>query len=630
MNTEEIRQKIEQLVSQNEAPGAQRLLGELLRAEPTTSAASFVVRQYDELRPQLNLLPYRMAILRSFTVEPVVPLLRAAAFEAGIDLTVYLSDFNAYVQEIIDPGSSLYQFAPDSILLAVQSRDLVPALWSGFSSLSPEDVRHTVEQAVAHLRQWMQTLRRNTQAHLIVHNFEQPPFPGAGLLDSQSRAGQSAAIEQINCELQTLCVAQTNTYVLDYNALVARHGSLSWHDERKWLTVRLPLASQHLNDLAREWLKFLHPLTGKVAKVLVVDLDNTLWKGVIGEDGMAGIQLGVEYPGAAFQELQRALLDLHARGILLTICSKNNHDDAIEAIEKHPGMLLRPSHFAAMRINWGDKSQNMREIAAELNLGTDALAFLDDNPMERQQVRVDLPEVWVIELPKDPMDFARTVREYPVFERLALSREDQERGAMYQAQRKRQELQKSASSREDFYRSLQQEANIAPMTRATLPRIAQLINKTNQFNLTTRRYSEQQLVEMTASPDCNCFSIQVRDRFGDNGLVGVALTRLDHSGNDRICEIDTLLLSCRIIGRTIETAFLWFLAEHARSRSARHLQGWFLPTKKNAPARDFYASHGMEKKEENDRGTLWTLDLSASHLTCPDWVRLRIEPGESK
>jgi len=268
MNTEEIRQKIEQLVSQNQAAGAQRLLGELLRAEPTASAASFVVRQYEELRPQLKLLPHRIAILRSFTVEPVVPLLRAAAFESGIDLTVHLSDFNAYVQEIVDPGSALYRFAPDSVVLAVQSRDLVPALWSGFPLLSPEDVRHTVEQATAHLRQWVQTLRLNTRAHLIVHSFEQPPFPAAGLLDAQAPAGQRAALEQINCALQTLCAAQTNTYVLDYSALVARHGSLGWHDERKWLTVRLPVASQHLNDLAREWLRFLHPLTGKVAKVL--------------------------------------------------------------------------------------------------------------------------------------------------------------------------------------------------------------------------------------------------------------------------------------------------------------------------------------------------------------------------
>ncbi|PYX89681.1 MAG: hypothetical protein DMG68_04305, partial [Acidobacteria bacterium] len=194
---------------------------------------------------------------------------------------------------------------------------------------------------------------------------------------------------------------------------------------------------------AQEWLRFLHPLIGKVAKAVVVDLDNTLWGGIIGEDGMTGIKLGNEYPGAAFRDLQRALLDLHQRGILLAICSKNNRDDAMEALQNHPGMLLRPDHFACMRINWTDKAQNLREIAKELNIGVDSLAFLDDNPIERQQVRSHLPEVHVIELPHDPMQFARVVRQSPVFERLKLSAEDQQRGVMYQAQRERKHLEQN-------------------------------------------------------------------------------------------------------------------------------------------------------------------------------------------
>jgi FkbH-like protein len=626
MDTSQLRHEIEQAISRNETVGPQRLLGELWRAEATASNAAFVVHQYEKLRSGLDLVPHRMAILRSFTVEPIVPLLRAAAFHAGIDLTVQLSNFNAYVQEIIDPESHLYSFSPDSIFLAVQTRDIVPALWSQFFSLSPEDVRSTLDHTVAHLRQWIHTLRENGSANIVIHNFEQPPFASAGLLDARSELGQRAAIDEINRELRTLCNTHTNVHVLDYNALVARYGYENWHDERKWLTVRLPITSPHLNDLAREWLKFLHPLTGKVAKILALDLDNTLWGGIIGEDGMDGIRLGLEYPGAAFQDVQRALLELHARGILLAVCSKNNPDDAMEVIEKHPGMLLRPAHFAAMRINWKDKSQNLREIAAELNLGIDALAFLDDNPLEQQQVRTDLPEVHVIDPPKNPMDFARIVRECPWFERLALSREDQERGAMYHARRSRQELEKNAPSQEDFLRSLQQEVEIAPLSKATLPRIAQLINKTNQFNLTTRRYSDQQLLELTSSSDWKCFSIRVRDRFGDNGLVGAAITHCQ----GEVCEIDTFLLSCRIIGRTIETGFLWFLAEQARSSGARQLQGWFLPTKKNAPARDFYHCHGMQKKDENGHGSLWALDLSASHLACPDWIHVRVIQGEEK
>jgi FkbH-like protein len=383
------------------------------------------------------------------------------------------------------------------------------------------------------------------------------------------------------------------------------------------------MTAQNLNHLAGEWLRFLHPLSGKIAKACVVDLDNTMWGGIIGEDGMSGIKLGQEYPGASFRALQRALLDLHQRGILLAVCSKNNYDDAIVALQNHPGMLLKPSHFAAIRINWTEKAQNLREIAKELNIGIDALAFVDDNPIERQQVRSQVPEAHVLELPGDPMEFARAVRECPLFERLTLSAEDCQRGAMYQAQQEREQLAQTIASREDFLRSLQQEAEIAPLTKATLARIAQLTNKTNQFNLTTRRYNEQQLLDITAK-GCDCFSIRVRDRFGDNGIVGVTITR--HDGDN--CEIDTFLLSCRVIGRSVESAFLAFLVEHGRQRGAKRLRGWFVPTKKNAPARDFYPSHGFQSVQQTDNGTLWSLDLAADSLPCPEWVKLHLSNGD--
>jgi FkbH-like protein len=624
VNSSEARLEIDRLISAGDAPAAARGLAELWAHETSPSAASFVVQRFEQLRSTLKLQPYRLAILRSFTVEPMVPLLRAAAFCTGIDLTVHLSDFNAHVQAIMDSGSTLYGFAPDAAILAVQTRDVAPELWDDASTLTPEQAQLTVARVATEFRNWGRAFRKHSPAHLILHNLEQPVSPARGILDAQPGASQSAAIAQINAELRNIAAQQVGVYVLDYDALVARHSRATWHDERKWLSVRLPITVKNLNHLVHEWLRFLHPLAGKVAKALVVDLDDTLWGGVIGEDGMAGIRLGTEYPGAAFQAVQRALLDLYQRGILLAICSKNNREDALEALEKHPGMILKPSHFAAMRINWTDKSQNLREIAQELNIGVDALAFLDDNPIERQQVRSALPEVLVLELPADPMEFARTMRDCPLFERLALSTEDQQRGAMYQAERDRAQLEQGITSREDFFRSLQQEAEIAPLTKATLARVAQLTNKTNQFNLTTRRYSEQQISDLVASHGWECFSIRVRDRFGDNGLVGVAITHL----NGDVSEIDTLLLSCRVIGRTVENAFLSFLAERARAKGARRLQGWFLSTKKNAPARDFYSSHGFTATHQTGDGTLWTFDLAASPLPAPEWVRLRILNGD--
>jgi FkbH-like protein len=406
--------------------------------------------------------------------------------------------------------------------------------------------------------------------------------------------------------------------------MVARQGRTRWHDERKWLTARMPIAADQLIHLSREWLRFLAPLTGRVAKALVADLDNTLWGGIIGEDGMNGIKLGAEYPGAAYQALHRAMLDLTRKGILLAICSKNNPEDAMQAIEKHPGMLLRPEHFACMRISWNDKVQGLREIATELNIGTDALAFIDDNPFEREQVRSAMPEVTVIDLPEDPLLYARTVRECPAFERLNLSSEDQQRNAMYIEQRSRSQAESSFQTKEDFYRFLQQEAEISPVSPETLARVAQLTQKTNQFNLTTRRYTEAQISEIAASPGCHVLSFRMRDRFGDHGLVGVAITR----DSADACEIDTFLLSCRVIGRSAETAFLSHIAGAAAQRSKLTLVGRFLPTRKNAPAKTFFAQHGFALQKETPEESVWTLDLHKHAVNCPDWIKYTVNGGK--
>jgi len=372
--------------------------------------------------------------------------------------------------------------------------------------------------------------------------------------------------------------------------------------------------------MVSEWMKFLHPLTGAVCKVLAVDLDNTLWGGVLGEDGIEGIQLGTEYPGAFYRGLQRVILDIHQRGILLAVCSKNNRGEAMAAIEKHPEMLLRPEHFAAFRINWQDKAQNLREIAAELNLGTDSIAFLDDNPVERSRVQSDLPEVKVIALPGQAQGYAAALRDSPWFERLALSVEDREHTRMYHEQQQRASVAQAAGSLEDFYRSLGQEVVLAPLAPETLVRVAHLTQKTNQYNVTTRRYSEQQIEEMAARPDCRVYSVRVRDRFGDNGIVGVLITRIE---ND-VCEIDTFLLSCRVIGRTVETAMLGFLASVCKKQGASRLQGWFLPTKKNAPVKDLYSTHGFTAVRSEGDATLWSVTLSKSDIRCPEWIDLQV------
>jgi len=618
----ESREHIKALLDEGRWAEAHLRLGDLWRREGKTATASYVLSCYERMRGHLPAAKCRIAFLRSMTVEPLIPILRSTALVSGIDPAVHIGQFNSYPQEILDPASAMYSFKPDIVVLAIQTRDILPEIWEAHAGLSDSDIQAAIDRTQNALCAYVRKFREYSNASLVIHNFEKP-VASQGVLDAQGTSGQLAAIEQLNGKLGAICREHRGVYMLDYDALVAQHGRARWHDEAKWLTMRMPFATDSFLPLVSEWMKFIHPLTGAVCKVLAVDLDNTLWGGILGEDGLENIKVGAEYPGAFYRSLQRAILDLYQRGILLAVCSKNNHDEAMAALQNHPDMLLRPEHFAAFRINWQDKAQNLREIAAELNLGTDSIAFFDDNPVERERVRSDMPEVKVIPVPEQPQGYARALRDCPYFERLTLSAEDREHTRLYHEQRMRTDLAQSMGSLEDFYRSLDQEVVIASVMPDTLARVAQLTQKTNQYNVTTRRYTEQQIEEFASQPNCNVYSVRVKDRFGDNGIVGVLITRME----DNVCEIDTLLLSCRVIGRTVETAMLGFLAEAGKKRGASFLRGWFLPTKKNAPAREIYPAHRFEQIAVEDGRTLWSLNLEEANIPYPDWIRLHATNG---
>jgi FkbH-like protein len=615
--SEDVRARVDASIARGEALTAHALLADLWRREPGPATAGFVSTRFDRIMGALPVRTARVAFLRSFTVEPVIPLLRAAAAVDHIDVVPFVGDFNAYGQEVIDPDSALYAFAPTVMVFAVQTRDVAPDLWEGAAERTAAELGAIGERVVDSYRSWIEIVRTRSSAEIIIHGLEVPDTPSAGIHDAQDPHGQTATIRRVNAALVDLADATPGVHILDYDALVARHGRRSWHDEAKWRTMRMPIAAANLIHLAREWLRFIHPITGRVAKCLVLDLDNTLWGGVIGEDGLAGITLGLEYPGSAYRDLQRAVLDVGARGVILAVCSKNNPADAMEVFEKHDGMLLRSEDIASFKVNWKDKATNLREIAADLNLGIDSLAYLDDNPAERELVRQQVPEVMVLDMPDDPAQYGRTLREWPVFERLTLSREDRARGRFYAQDRQRGELEQAATSLEEFYRSMKQVLEMGPVSPSTMARVAQLTQKTNQFNVTTRRYTEQDIAAMASDPRWYIRWVRVGDRFGDNGIVGVVMARDSGPGH---WDIDTFLLSCRVIGRTIETAILATLAEDARAAGVQTLSGSFIPTKKNAPARDFYGSHGFTKASEEDGRELWRLDLTATTVEAPPWV----------
>ncbi|MCI0390096.1 MAG: HAD-IIIC family phosphatase, partial [Acidobacteria bacterium] len=462
------RNEIERQIAIGRFDYAHTLLASYWQANPGFATAPFVLSKFEKLRMAVAAPKVRVAILRSFTVEPLVPLLRAAAAASRIDLQVYVSGFNNYAQEILDSSSNLYMFQPEIVLLAVQTRDLVPELWNDYSRLNTTEVEAAVSRATELLRDLIGIFRDQSPASLVAHTLELPMFPSQGLLDLQSGNGQLAAIRNLNENICACAREYAGVYALDYDALIARHGRQYWRDEQKWLSVRLPISANCLIHQVNEWMRYIQPLSGRICKALVMDLDNTLWGGVLGEEGMEGIALGSEYPGSAYMDFQRSILDLYHRGVLLAICSKNNEREAIDVMRSHPHMLLRHEHFGAIRINWKEKARNLSEIAAELNIGVDALAFVDDNPVECEQVRLALPEVNVIQLPSDPARYSLTLRGNPVFERLTLSTEDHNRNSFYATRRQRQELKNNTCSLEEFYWSLRQRVVFAEASSKTL------------------------------------------------------------------------------------------------------------------------------------------------------------------
>jgi FkbH-like protein len=587
------------------------------RGAPNALTARFLLTRVERLWGD-QLADHRVAVLRSFTVEPVMPLLEAEAALWGRRLVPWIGEFNAYGQEILDPSSGLYAHRPDTVILAVQTRDVAPELWSGFTGLSDDAVDEVVAAVAARLGDLVAQLRARTSANILVHGLAPPPTPAEGLLGARRKTTQAEAVAAVNRALRARFSDMASVHLLDMDELQARHGRARFHSEKKWVTTKLPFTIEGMSWMAQAWWRWLAVFALPQAKVLALDLDNTLWGGVVGEDGLAGLKLGDEHPGAYFKDLQRVVLDIARRGVLLVLVSKNNLDDAMKVFDEHPEMLLKREHLAAMRVNWAPKPANLAALADELNLGLESFVFLDDNPVERAAVRRALPQVIVPEIGADPSTYAEVLRGIPQLERLSLSAEDAGRTRMYAQERERRDLEAAAGSLEDFLASLDIRVEIAPIDAMSLARASQLTVKTNQLNMTTRRYNEAQLAERLADPAWAGFVLRASDRFGDNGVVGVALLQ----GDGDTCRIDSFLMSCRVIGRGIETAFLARLAHEARGRGQAKLQGWFLPSPKNAPARDIYRQAGLRLVEAGEAGDLWGLDLADEDIAVPSWIAL--------
>jgi FkbH-like protein len=559
------------------------------------------------------LRPLRVAILRSFTVEPLIPYLMVECALVGVALEVYLGDFGTYRQEILDAGSPLYDFEPDAVLLAVDGRELVPALVGDFLLRSTDEIGEAQAGALADLRSLAKAFRSRSSATLIVQTLVPPGRSPAGMADRRLRPGQREAFQALNRDIVRIADEIVGIEVFDLEAHAAMVGQSRWEDARFALLARAPIAADQLPGLARAYARMLALVANVRRKCVVVDLDDTLWGGVVGEDGWEGIRIGHDYPGSAFVAFQRGLLDLQQRGIVLAIASKNEPNDVKAAFERTE-MLLRPDHFAAQRIGWQDKATSIREIADELGLGLDALVFIDDAQAERELVRQLLPDVLVPDWPTEPARFVDALHAIAGLDSLRITAEDRARGAFYRAETARAEARAASSSLEDFYRSLRMTATIERARPSSFARIAQLTQKTNQFNVTLRRYSEAEISSLASSTTHEVCVFTLRDRFGDSGQVAVAIVGYEGA----VARIDALLMSCRVLGRGLETFILSHLADTARARGATRLEGCFVEGPRNGQVAKLYPRHGFRADEAAT--ARWYLALADDTIEAPDWI----------
>jgi FkbH-like protein len=597
-------------------------LEQILRSvdeRPTIAAYARAAREIRLFAEQLR--PVRISLLSTFTIDSLVPYLCVEAARFGFAADIYLGPFNAVRQELLNPDSECLSRQPDIVFVAQLLCDVCPPLVNDFLGLDKSRIDQYVTEIVSDTVATLRAFRQVSKATLVLHNFALPSHLPLGIYEPMEQDSQTSVIRQLNARMVHAVKTVPGIYVLDYDRLCADAGYRNWQNDKMWYLARAPLSAEALLALARVQTAFLEASLGRQRKCLVLDLDNTLWGGLIGEDGIAGIELGHTYPGNAFRHFQEVVLQLHRRGVLLAVNSKNNQADVEEVFRSHPDMVLRKEHFAATRINWRAKHENMVEIANELNIGLDSLVFFDDNPAERALMRHALPQVLTLDVPSDPPKYEEVLLESRAFDRLSFTREDRRRGEIYREQAARGQLKQAATSLQDFLSSLKLEINICPVDQFAFPRVLDLINKTNQFNLTTRRHSAGQLTQMIADPMCDAFYLRVADRFGDNGIVGIAILQLRNG----TAYIDTFLLSCRVIGRTVETAFLSFLIDWVKTRGATAMEGEFIPTTKNAPAVEFFALHGFTQIGGNGDGSRWRLNLNDVSFQMPTYIQLSDE-----
>ena len=557
------------------------------------------------VEPGLEPVPLRLAMLGGYSLYPLHEIvqhwLECAGYPRGLQVELFQGAYDNYVSEILDEGSALYAFRPQVILFLPSERR---CKYAGNLLDDRQLQEHAARTAAKDLLDLCSVAHRRSGAEVIMTNFLLPARFDPGPFRVRSLASDWTFRKLVNLELGL--GAPSFVHICDVEFLGSRRGTLRCVDPRAWFESKQPYTAEFLVDVAREVNHIVSHLRKTPKKVVVLDLDNTLWGGVVGDDGLEGIEIGDTSPrGEAFKSFQQYLLSLTSRGILLAVCSKNDREKAVEPFEKHPEMVLRMKDFVSFKADWNPKSDNIRQIAAELNLGLDSFVFVDDNPAEIEIVRQFVPEVEGVLLGPDPSEYASRLQDARLFEPLNVTAEDAERVQQYKIEAQRQQMQSSCTDMASYLASLEMEGIIAEFQPVDVPRISQLINKSNQFNLTTRRRTEAEVQAIMQDPAYAGFTVRLADKFGDHGLISVVIGRF---AGDTL-EIDTWLMSCRVLKRQVEEEVVNEMVRLARHRGCRSIRGSYISTAKNGMVRDLYPRMGFTLLSEEERLLVFELDV---------------------
>ena len=555
----------------------------------------------------------RVAILSSFTINGLEESLRVKSHEKKIGCITYVGGYNQFNQEILDSGSKLYKFSPDITFLILDTRSILGKLFYQPYSVSSSERKKIFDEKFEDLKNLIHSFTNQTQSKLIVTNFNIPSYSPYGIFETKVVDGFHNSIKKLNENLTNEFLKNDSVYIFDFNSFVNQYGEKNIFDTKQFLFGDIKISLDYISNLADEFTGYVFAVLGLTKRCIVLDLDNTLWGGIVGEDGYDGIKLGADPQGNSFIEFQKHLLSLNQRGILLAINSKNNPDDALDVITNHPDMVLRKEHFACMKINWNDKVSNMIDIAKELNFGLDYLVYFDDDPVNRDFMRSSLPDVFTVELSNDPSQYTTIIKNMKEFNSLKITDEDAKRGQMYAQQKNRQEFERSVTNLDEFLKNLKLKVIIKDADKFSIPRISQLTLKTNQFNLTTKRYQEEDIKNFVEDKNIEIGYAQVEDKFGENGITSVFIL---NKKNPKEWHLDTFLLSCRIMGRDIEKCIMSHIISKAKKDGVVIIKANYLPTKKNKPIEDFLPDCGFQKNEDG-----WIIDVN-NKFKSPDFIEV--------